>query len=865
MQCKFKYLRLAAFYSWFFSWAFSLRVLGQGIGFTNLYNFVYTNGTGPVASLLSSGGVLYGPTRMGGENGFNSGYGSVFKLNPDGSGFATVRVFTNGPDGGNLQGSLALAGNTLYGPALFGGASNYGTLFGLSTDGTQLTNLFSFPATSASFPYTNSYGAYPQSGLVISGNVVYGTATSGGMSGFGTLFAVATDGTSFTNLHNFAVSDGQSPSAPLLLSAGMLYGMTPDGGANAAGTIFKVSISGTGFTNLYSFTYDGGYPYTNADGARPLGSLVLSGNTLYGAASSGGSNASGTIFKINTDGSGFATLHTFSGLGGSLQTNDDGANPQSELLLFNDALYGTAMNGGQFGNGTLFRLNLDGSGFTTLYQFTATNNSAGTNADGAHPVAGLTQSGSVLYGTSSAGGAAGFGTVFSLLVPPSLFIAQVGTNVILTWPTNVSGCSLQSTTNLAPPVTWSVLSGQYAVTIPRTNKQEFFRLANFQFGPHIVTWIHDGFTSAGAGQHDVWFTNASNSYGSYDSGPGPFVGDSSAAFMPVTNSASLSDPLLDFTTWYYGTNISFLSGANAAGSQFYYYEVDGLNDGNYPWIRDTNTGAGRINVSFANAGWHTIRLRVEGKITGPFHLDGIRIQNQDSVKPTIESAHRVNIVGFGDSHTDGGSSNVGDDPVTQMQTWIGRIHSFLPVQANVFGSGIGGTGVVNWGLYGGGGTYTNRIYEDIWGQGLNPDILIYEGSNDHALITFGDGTNLTSAQYTNLYAIGISNICRCIGTNMTANNVWMVCGPALSGSGQMDAGWIWQRDNMKTNCNYWGFHFIDFLGGATNQNDINKGYITDANYSTMWGPGGHLTPYGKQWFAGLLATNIVTNLLNINK
>jgi uncharacterized repeat protein (TIGR03803 family) len=474
MQRKFKYLSLVALCA--FSSAFCLQVPGQGVRFTNLYSFVYTNGTGPVASLLSSGGVLYGTTRTGGENGFSSGYGSVFKINPDGSGFATVRVFTNGPDGGNLQCSLVIAGDTLYGPAFFGGAFNYGTLFGLSTDGKHLTSLFNFPATSANLPYTNSYGAYPQGGLVISGPVLYGTANSGGSAGWGTLFAINTNGAGFTNFHNFAVSDGQSPSAALLLSGGTLYGMTPDGGENAVGTIFKVSTNGTAFTNLYSFTYNGGYPYTNGDGASPLGSLILSGNILYGTASSGGTNASGAIFKINTDGLGFTTLHMFSGLGGTLKTNSDGANPQSELLLFNNSLYGTAMNGGHFGNGTLFRLNLDGSGFTTLYHFTATNNVAGTNSDGTHPVGGLIESGGVLFGTASAGGTAGFGTVFSLVVPPPLFITQAGMNVILSWPTNVSGFNLQSATNLTPPVTWSAVSGQHSVTNPTTGQQKFFRL-----------------------------------------------------------------------------------------------------------------------------------------------------------------------------------------------------------------------------------------------------------------------------------------------------------------------------------------------------------------------------------------------------
>ena len=114
----------------------------------------------------------------------------------------------------------------------------------------------------------------------------------------------------------------------------------------------------------------------------------------------------------------------------------------------------------------------------TLYHFTATNNAAGTNADGAHPLGGLIENGSVLYGTASVGGTAGYGTVFSVLVPPPLNLAQFGTNVVVIWSTNVSGFSLESATNLAPPVTWNALGGQYAVTNAITGKQKFFRLTH---------------------------------------------------------------------------------------------------------------------------------------------------------------------------------------------------------------------------------------------------------------------------------------------------------------------------------------------------------------------------------------------------
>src|SRR5207248_3153942 len=99
---------------------------------------------------------------------------------------------------------------TLYGTAQYGGSSHDGTVFAVHTDGTGFTNLHSFTATF--FPdYTNSDGAYPDAGLIVSGNTLYGTAVSGGSGNYGTVFAVNTDGTGFTNLHSFTGGDGANP------------------------------------------------------------------------------------------------------------------------------------------------------------------------------------------------------------------------------------------------------------------------------------------------------------------------------------------------------------------------------------------------------------------------------------------------------------------------------------------------------------------------------------------------------------------------------------------------------------------------------------------------------------------------------
>ena len=443
--------------------------------FRNLHNFVFLDGTGPVAPLLLSSNILYGTTRIygGGDAG---GYGSVFKLNTDGSGFTNLHTFSAiAPEGGNLNGGLILSGATLYGTATFGGGSNYGCVFAIGTNGLNLTNLYNFSVTGTNFPYPNSDGDYPSSGLLLLGNTLFGSGNGGGTNGWGTLFSMNTNGSAFTNLHNFTFTDGQYPSQDLIVSGSTLYGATGSGGSFAVGTIFAINTNGTGYTNFYSFPPGSGSPYTNSQGAFPACKLVLSGGKLYGTASEGGDSGNGTIFTINTNGTGFALLHTFTATGGTLLTNGDGARPRSGLLLASNTLYGTTSLGGDAGNGTVFKINTDGSNFTTLYSFTTTNN-AGTNVDGAHPIGGLILSGGTIYGTANAGGTAGYGTIFSISFPPILTLALSGTNAILTWPADVSGYNLESATNLAG--IWNSVGGQYSVTNPISGRQRFFRLVH---------------------------------------------------------------------------------------------------------------------------------------------------------------------------------------------------------------------------------------------------------------------------------------------------------------------------------------------------------------------------------------------------
>jgi uncharacterized repeat protein (TIGR03803 family) len=198
------------------------------------------------------------------------------------------------------------------------------------------------------------------------------------------------------------------------------------------------------------------------------------------------------VFKLQTDGTGFTTLYSFTGRSGfPFYTNSDGAYPSAGLILSGKTLYGITDGGGISDSGTVFAINTDGTAFTNLYSFTATStNSLGayTNSDGATPYGRLILLGNSLYGTTRTGGNSGYGTVFSLSFPPQMSITPSGSNIVLSWPTNYAGFAytgytLQSTTNLALPV-WTtnlpapvVVNGQNVVTNPIAGTQQFFRLS----------------------------------------------------------------------------------------------------------------------------------------------------------------------------------------------------------------------------------------------------------------------------------------------------------------------------------------------------------------------------------------------------
>lgn len=482
--------------------------------FTSLYNFtnsVSSVDPNPVACMIAGGNLLYGMTYFGGAN----GNGEIFSLNTNGTGFTVLHpfnttAFASGLGFTNSDGSgpigLVLSGNMLYGAAHSGGTNGAGTVFALNTNGDGFVTLHTFNP-SAFDPNigssTNSDGVNPAGGLVLSGGTLYGTTYAGGTNGFGTVFALSTNGTGFAILHSFnggayagqPGGDGGNPAAALIVNGGMLYGTTESGGTNGWGTVFALQTNGLGCLTLHSFTpytYNAQTKtlYTNTDGANPAAGLVLSGNMLFGTTEYGGTNGNGMVFAVNTNGAASSVLYDFSATNASA-ANSDGANPQSALVLSGNTLYGTTEFGGTNSYGTVFAVNTDGTQFNTLYNFNPLLPSFSplgyTNYGGANPKTGLVLSGNTLFGTAyggaasafgNAGGAYGGGTVFALTI--SLSIAPIplnlqfnAPNLVITWGNPVF--YLQTATNING--LWTTVPGAASpYDAARTNRSQFFRL-----------------------------------------------------------------------------------------------------------------------------------------------------------------------------------------------------------------------------------------------------------------------------------------------------------------------------------------------------------------------------------------------------
>jgi len=385
-----------------------------------VYSFTGGNDGGDPASALifDQAGNAYGTTVVGGLFGF----GTVFKLAPDGNGGwiqSVLYSFQGGNDGKNPYGGVAMDRNgDLYGTTAAGGSGGVctgdgcGTVFKLTHD--QNGNW----TESVLYNFTGGDDGFgPGSALTYKRGVFYGMTPDGGKFGAGTVFLLlpnATNHWALVTIYSFTGGDDGAVGSlgPLLADGvGNLYGVTELGGKFGAGTVFKISPAGNGqfnFTTLYAFQ---GMP----DAAFPYGGVVPDhdGN-LFGTTYFGGTNGVGAVYKLTATMNGWqeSVLYSFQGgTDGSFTTTTPMFDSQGNL-------YGTTSTGGKESCdcGTVFKLSLVNGTWqeSVVYRFQSA-------PDGANPYYALTSGPDLnLYGTTAAGGNQNSGAIFKISADNSI-------------------------------------------------------------------------------------------------------------------------------------------------------------------------------------------------------------------------------------------------------------------------------------------------------------------------------------------------------------------------------------------------------------------------------------------------------------
>jgi len=361
------------------------------------------DGAVPKGSLTYVNGLMFGrtttvtpgcgqtrdlPRALGGD-------GVIFHFDPTNV-TATYRidhVFTGNPDGENPRhDAMTLFNGQLFGTTLQGGTKNTGIIFSIAQNGSSYAILTSLHKSTGDeshscFVVVNNMG----------NNLLYGMTESGGDNDGGVIFSFDPSTLNYQPVYSFDKPTGHEPHGRLTLDPNgtTLYGMTRKGGSSGYGVVFSFDISTSNYQVLHDFL---GGP---TDGASTdHGYVVQSANCLYGMTTNGGPSNNGVIFKLTTNGQTFVPLHLFGA------TGHDGKQPYGSLLLVGNQLYGTTAKGGDNDLGTVFMINTDGSGYARLHSFGSTKH------DGVKPIDNVILVNSALYGMTTEGGDSDQGTIF---------------------------------------------------------------------------------------------------------------------------------------------------------------------------------------------------------------------------------------------------------------------------------------------------------------------------------------------------------------------------------------------------------------------------------------------------------------------
>jgi uncharacterized repeat protein (TIGR03803 family)/parallel beta-helix repeat protein len=253
----------------------------------------------------------------------------------------------------------------------------------------SLTSLASFSAPD---------GLQPQGGIVRdSSGDMFGTASGGGPFGCGTVFEVPAGSSIITTLASFNNANGSGPSGNLVRDgSGNLFGTTQYGGASGQGTVFEVKAGDSAITTLASFDY-----FTN--GGHPYAGLVADGSgNLFGTTQYGGASGQGTVFEVKAGDNSITTLASFT------NSNWSYAQQPGVIVDISGNLFGTTLNGGASGSGTVFEVKAGSGAITTLASFNSSSNGLPSSGNL------VSDSSGDLFGTTRVNGPSGYGAVFEL-------------------------------------------------------------------------------------------------------------------------------------------------------------------------------------------------------------------------------------------------------------------------------------------------------------------------------------------------------------------------------------------------------------------------------------------------------------------
>ncbi|HEY0256987.1 MAG TPA: choice-of-anchor tandem repeat GloVer-containing protein, partial [Candidatus Methylacidiphilales bacterium] len=383
-------------------------------------NFSLASGTLPPGLSLTPAGLLSGtPTQTGTYSGTimagNGGASSVtqnFSITISAGRIQQYTILHSFKDGSTPSDGFVPNGTLVqdsdgnfYGTTQFD-PGNYGVLYRITPQGAESV-VHHFGDGTISYD-----GKYPLSGAIkaADGNL-YGSTSNGGNTLNGAVYKMTPQGIVSTMYSVTAGHLGTQLASPVVQGTdGNFYGTAQFGSSVGDGALFKLTPQGVA-TLLHSFG-DGSVAY---DGAYPVNAMIQGpdGN-FYGTTPSGGSAGLGTLYRVTPQGV-MTILHHF----GDGSVTNDGASPQSALLAGSDGnLYGTTDAGGSAQKGTLFTFSPQ-QGVTILHSF----GDGSVANDGTAPQAALIQlSDGNYYGTTSAGGSAGYGTIFSITPQGSVTI-----------------------------------------------------------------------------------------------------------------------------------------------------------------------------------------------------------------------------------------------------------------------------------------------------------------------------------------------------------------------------------------------------------------------------------------------------------